>query len=81
MKSSLAISFPTPVESENQGARRHHTPSMMYLGKMFLYGHGLPVDYDMALLWFEQAAEEVSLPKNVTAIAPILVLQPKYMFL
>lgn len=32
---------------------------MMYLGKMFLYGQGFPVDYDMALLWFEKAAEEV----------------------
>lgn len=33
---------------------------MMYLGKMFLYGQGFPVDYDMALLWFEKAAEEVN---------------------
>lgn len=33
---------------------------MLYLGKMCLYGQGFPVDYDMALLWFEQAAEEVS---------------------
>lgn len=32
---------------------------MMYLGKMCLYGQGFPVDYDMALLWFEKAAEEV----------------------
>lgn len=42
-----------------QGAQQHHAPSMMYLGKMFLYGQGFPVDYDMALLWFEKAAEEV----------------------
>lgn len=33
---------------------------MMYLGKMFLYGQGLPVDYDMALLWFEKAAQQVT---------------------
>ncbi len=32
---------------------------MMYLGKMCLYGQGFPVDYDMALLWFEKAADEV----------------------
>lgn len=32
---------------------------MMYLGRMCLYGQGFPVDYDMALLWFEKAAEEV----------------------
>lgn len=42
-----------------QGAQQHHAPSMMYLGKMCLHGQGMPVDYDMALLWFERAAEEV----------------------
>lgn len=42
-----------------QGAQQHHAPSMMYLGKMFLYGQGFPVDYDMALLWFEKAADKV----------------------
>lgn len=42
-----------------QGAQQHHAPSMMYLGKVCLFGHGFPVDYDMALLWFERAAMEV----------------------
>lgn len=45
-----------------QAAQQHHAPSMMYLGKMCLYGQGFPVDYDMALLWFEKAAEEVIIP-------------------
>lgn len=47
--------------SPTQGARHHHAPSMMYLGKMFLHGQGFPIDYDMALLWFERAAKEVRL--------------------
>ena len=43
----------------SQGAQHHHAPSMLYLGKMCLFGRGVPVDYDMALLWFEKAATEV----------------------
>ena len=50
----------TPLDIDVQGAQQHHAPSMMYLGKMFLYGQGFPVDYDMALLWFEKTAEEVN---------------------
>lgn len=41
-----------------QGAQRHHAPSMLYLGKMCLYGQGFPIDYDMALVWFEKAADK-----------------------
>lgn len=48
------------INNNTQAAQQHHAPSMMYLGKMFLYGQGFPVDYDMALLWFEKAAEEVN---------------------
>lgn len=58
-----------PARSRTQGAQQHHAPSMMYLGKMFLYGQGFPVDYDMALLWFEKAAEEVrTAPTQLRAI-------------
>lgn len=60
-----------PFQHDMQGAQQHHAPSMMYLGKMCLYGQGFPVDYDMALLWFEKAAEEVG--DLATTIFPALV--------
>ena len=38
-------------------APRRHVGAMYYLGVMTLYGHGVPVDYTMALTWFLKAAQ------------------------
>jgi TPR repeat protein len=41
------------------GASRGHAQSMYYCGVFNLYGHGaVPVDYNTALMWFEQASQE-----------------------
>eukprot|EP00904_Undaria_pinnatifida_P009283 jgi/Undpi1/5485/HiC_scaffold_2.g00764.m1 len=36
---------------------------------MCLFGRGVPVDYDMALLWFEKAATEGTPPVSTEAAA------------
>ncbi|KAH8096157.1 hypothetical protein JL720_3509 [Aureococcus anophagefferens] len=43
----------SPAEAE--GAQRRHGGSMYYIGLMTLYGHGVPVDYDVARYWFQRA--------------------------
>ena len=37
-----------------EAASLRHAPATYMCGVCALYGHGLPVDYNAALLWFEQ---------------------------
>lgn len=39
-----------------EAAEAMHGGAMHQLGVMCMYGQGVPVDYDLALLWFERAA-------------------------
>ena len=40
-----------------EAADRGHAGATYYLGLMAMYGHGVPVDYRMALTWFSKAAQ------------------------
>lgn len=40
-----------------QAASQQYGPACYYLGIMLLHGHGVPVNYEQALIWFKTALD------------------------
>ncbi|HWS18208.1 MAG TPA: tetratricopeptide repeat protein [Candidatus Elarobacter sp.] len=52
---------PTAKESVRwlaESAKQGYAPAQSQLGRTFLYGRGIDVDYEKALLWERKAAEQ-----------------------